>query len=145
MGVSGVGYEGQSIDSFVALLRIRGVQTLVDVRLNAISRKRGFAKRALGSALQEAGIAYLHRPVLGNYRDNRPGYAELDTLAAKEARARYREALETADAVACIRELAALANEQEIALLCFEADERHCHREQTLEAVRRAMSRLVRA
>src|SRR5690606_35497866 len=46
MSISGIGYEGLTLEAFISKLRIRGVQTLVDVRPNAISRKRGFSKRA---------------------------------------------------------------------------------------------------
>ena len=135
MGIIGIGYEGLTLDAFVSRLRLRDVRVLIDVRLNAISRKRGFAKRALGSALEEAGITYIHRPVLGNERDNRDGYAGLETPQALTARDRYRTALATAEGTAAIRELADLASTQLIAVLCYEADERHCHREQVIEAV----------
>ncbi|UAJ78960.1 DUF488 domain-containing protein [Leifsonia sp. ZF2019] len=140
MGITGIGYEGLTIDSFVSRLRLRGVQVLVDVRLNAISRKPGFAKKALSAALQEAGIVYLHRPVLGNRRDNRDGYGEIESPAAARARHRYQESIEGAEASECLREVAEMANNCEVVLMCFEEDERHCHREQTLEAVRQFMA-----
>src|SRR6478609_1630184 len=103
MSITGIGYEGLTVDALVSRLRLRGVTTLVDVRLNAISRKRGFSKKALGTALEQAGIAYLHRPALGNERDNRPGYAELASVTAQEARNRYRIGLRTPDAEAGLK------------------------------------------
>ena len=42
-----VGYEGRSVDELVDALVDAGVSVLVDVRENAISRKRGLSKRAL--------------------------------------------------------------------------------------------------
>ncbi|MGN6763254.1 MAG: DUF488 domain-containing protein [Leifsonia sp.] len=137
MGIIGIGYEGHTIESFISRLRLRDVHTLVDVRLNAISRKRGFAKKALAAALDEAGIAYLHRPALGNERDNRDGYAELTSERAADARDRYRETLNSEAAIADLDELAALARNHLVAVLCFEADERHCHREQVIEAAQK--------
>ena len=43
----GVGYEGLTISEYIQVLRELQVTTLVDVRLNAISRKPGFAKTRL--------------------------------------------------------------------------------------------------
>lgn len=52
----GVGYEGLTISEYVQVLCDLQVSTLVDVRLNAISRKPGFSKTRLKSYLAEAGI-----------------------------------------------------------------------------------------
>lgn len=140
MSISGIGYEGMTLDAFIARLRIRSIQTLVDVRLNAISRKRGFSKRALAEALGEAGIAYLHLPALGNERDNRAGYGELESDLAYEARDRFREELQSDTGMAALREVADLAQVGAVVLFCFEQAEQHCHREQVLEQVRLLMA-----
>ena len=42
-----VGYEGLRVEEFFDLLVMHGVETLVDIRENPISRKRGFSKNAL--------------------------------------------------------------------------------------------------
>ena len=141
MSISGIGYEGLTLDAFISKLRIRGVQTLVDVRLNAISRKRGFSKRALAEALGEAGIAYVHLPSLGNQRDNRAGYGELESDLAHEARDRFRQELQSVAATTAIQDVADLARVGRVVLFCFEQDEQHCHREQVLEQVRMVMAR----
>ena len=141
MSISGIGYEGLTLDAFVSKLRINSIDTLVDVRLNAISRKRGFSKRALAEALEAAGIAYVHMPVLGNHRDNRAGYGELRTDLAHEVRDRFREALRSEAAVAALEHVADLARDKNVALFCYEQDERHCHREQVLDAVRLLIQR----
>ena len=59
-----VGYEGRDLDEFVRLLRAHGVTVLLDVRLNAISRKPGFSKTRLTAALADAGIRYRHARAL---------------------------------------------------------------------------------
>ncbi|MCE0510388.1 DUF488 domain-containing protein [Microbacterium sp. KKR3/1] len=141
MSISGIGYEGLALDAFVSKLRVRGIQTLVDVRLNAISRKRGFSKRALAEALGVAGIAYVHLPALGNQRDNRAGYGELESDLANEVRDRFRQQLRSEAAMTALNEVAALAQAGEVVLFCYEQDERHCHREQVLELLRSLMSR----
>lgn len=141
MSISGIGYEGLTLDTFVSKLRVRGIQTLVDVRLNAISRKRGFSKRALAEALGQAGIAYVHLPVLGNQRDNRAGYGELESDLANEVRDRFRQELRSEAARTALHEVADLAQTDEVVLFCYERDEQHCHREQVLEQVRLLMAR----
>lgn len=141
MSIEGIGYEGQTVEALISKLRIRGVETLVDVRLNAISRKRGFSKRALAAALLEAGIAYVHMPMLGNQRDNRAGYGEIDSPLAREVRERFTAELEAAAAHDALEELANLARTGPVAVFCYEADEQHCHREQVLEQVRGILDR----
>jgi uncharacterized protein (DUF488 family) len=136
MSIAGIGYEGLALDALISKLRIRGVATLVDVRLNAISRKRGFSKGALREALESAGIAYIHMPALGNQRDNRAGYGELETDVAREARDRFQQELQSETAASALQEVAELARSGEVVLLCYEQDEQHCHREQVLEQVR---------
>ena len=139
----GIGYEGLSLDGLIAKLRLRDADVLVDIRLNALSRKQGYSKRALGAALEAAGITYLHEPRLGNPRENRAGYAETSTPAGEAARDQFRELLSSPDAAAAIREVADLAETHTVALLCYEADETHCHREQVLAAVREARQSVV--
>ena len=139
--VLGVGYEGQTLDTFISRMRIRGVEAVVDVRLNAISRKRGFSKTALSDALQAADIEYVHMPALGNHRDNRDGYAMTDTVEAHQARNQFRDALTSAAAESALNVLASLAKDRTIALFCFEADEDHCHRQQVREALTRLINR----
>ena len=56
----GVGYEGLTISEYIQVLRDLQVSTLVDVRLNATSRKPGFSKTRLKGYLADAGIPYLH-------------------------------------------------------------------------------------
>ena len=72
----GIGYEGLALSDLIERLREQGATVVDDVRLNAISRKPGFSKRALAAVLEEAGIRYVHDPRLGNPKPNRAGYAE---------------------------------------------------------------------
>jgi uncharacterized protein (DUF488 family) len=138
-GVFGVGYEGREITTFVADLLDRRVTRLVDVRLTPISRKRGFSKTALRTALAEAGIAYDHRRELGNPKDNRAGFGGTET-DLDHAKATYAELLTSDDAQASLDKLGDLARTERIALLCFEADERRCHRDVVLAELARRLS-----
>jgi uncharacterized protein (DUF488 family) len=47
--LSTIGYEGVSIDAFIATLKAAKVTLLLDVRELPISRRRGFSKTALSS------------------------------------------------------------------------------------------------
>jgi uncharacterized protein (DUF488 family) len=132
----GVGYEGRDVDGLLAVLRLRGVDVVVDVRLNPLSRKRGLSKKALSERLTTEGIEYRHEPALGNPRDNRDGYADLDGEHAERARSAYRARLETDDARAALDRIRTAGEARQVALLCFEAEEAHCHREQILDRLR---------
>jgi uncharacterized protein (DUF488 family) len=60
-----IGYEGQTVEAFLQRLLAQGVLALIDVRELPLSRKPGFSKNALASALQRHGIEYIHMPALG--------------------------------------------------------------------------------
>jgi uncharacterized protein (DUF488 family) len=135
--VVGVGYQGRDVEAVVDELVARTVAVVVDVRLTPVSRKRGFAKRALAATLAEAGIGYRHLPALGNPQANRAGFAATGT-ELNRARARYAALLERPEAQAALAEITELARTGTVALLCFEADERHCHRHVLLESLARA-------
>lgn len=139
-GIVGTSYEGVDLDSFLLRLHEQQINLLVDVRLNPISRKRGFSKTALSNAVTADGVDYLHLRSLGNPKANRAGFGG-DPQQLAEARDRYA-ALLTDDAAATdLDRLAGLAKHQRIALLCFEADEQRCHREVVLREVRLRLER----
>lgn len=124
----GVGYQGHDLQSLLAGLAHEGVSVVVDVRLTPISRKRGFSKRLLAEALADAGIGYRHLPELGNPKDNRAGFGG-DEEELRQARSRFAARLADEPAVEALTEVARLASTQRVALLCFEADQRRCHRD----------------
>lgn len=119
-----VGYQGRTPDEFVELIAFWSVDVLVDVRLNPVSRKRGFSKRALGELSEAAGVEYRHERELGNPKDNRDGFRG-DGLEV--ARARYAAHLDNG-ARDKFREVRTLARSARVALLCVEQDVGRCHR-----------------
>ena len=120
-----VGYEGFTADGLAQRLAQAGVTMLVDVRLNAVSRKKGFSKRALEAALGEAGIEYVHERDLGNPQDNRDSFRSGDGEAGRE---RMRAILKNGGGVALER-LVALAQDSRIAVMCVERERERCHRD----------------
>lgn len=127
-----IGYEEATPARLIAALRAAGVTTLVDVRALANSRKPGFAKRALGAALAEAGIAYQHVPALGTPAEGR---AAVRAGRPAEMRRIFGAKLAGLEGQAALAALSAQARAEPICLLCLEADPAQCHRTLVAEAV----------
>lgn len=124
--LSTIGYEGKTIDEFLAELDEAAVELLIDVRAVAASRRPGFSKTALAAALAERGISYLHLRALGTPRAGRDA-ARKGRIA--EMHAIYEEQLQAPEAELAMAQADAAAKERHAALLCFEADASRCHRE----------------
>ena len=132
-----IGYEGSTLDAVVRALREAGVETLVDVRAVARSRKPGFAKTRLGAGLAEAGIGYVHLRGLGTPAEGRAAAKAGDTAAMRRV---FAEHLATPEAQADLRHLAERVEAGErVALLCFEADPATCHRRLVADALGRML------
>jgi len=61
-----VGYEGSTIDTFIANLLSNNIDCLLDVRALAFSRKPGFSKTELARRLNRSEIQYVHLADLGS-------------------------------------------------------------------------------
>jgi DNA-binding Xre family transcriptional regulator len=131
-GIVSVGYEGRTIEAFVADLQRVGVRTVADVRLNAVSRKAGFSKTRLKEALAAAGIGYRHLRSLGNAKENRQPFWD---GRVEEGRRVFRESLRSPEAESSLQELASLAADEVVAVLCFESDMEVCHRKVIIDEV----------
>jgi uncharacterized protein (DUF488 family) len=66
-----IGYEGTTLADFLNTLKAAGVDQLLDIRELPISRRKGFSKTALSTALAKKGIGYAHERALGSPRDLR--------------------------------------------------------------------------
>lgn len=121
-----IGYEGAAAHMVVSALVDAGIDLLVDVRIRAQSRKPGLSKTALAAELARGGIDYEHLRDLGTPLEIR---AEFRAGNLDEGRDRYREYLRSDPAAqAALEQLARRAAERSTAILCFERDERTCHR-----------------
>src|SRR3954466_11530481 len=120
-----IGYEGKTMDEFLAEVAAAGVERVIDVRAVAASRRPGFSKTALANALRERGVDYLHLRPLGTPAAGREAARKGRTA---EMRLIYAGQLETnQDALAMEQALAAAA-EKKTALLCYEKAAPVCHR-----------------
>ena len=127
-----IGYEQATVAGVIAALKDAGVEVLADVRALPLSRRPGFSKTSLATALTEAGIAYRHFKPLGTPADGRAAaragrHADLERI--------YAGQLELPEAMAAGAELADLAREKRVALLCYERDAHVCHRTLLREAM----------
>ncbi len=120
-----IGYEDHKTpDSLTAVLLSAGVLRLVDVRELPISRRPGFAKRALSAALTEAGISYEHERALGNPKPLRDLYR---SGRQADGERQYLAHLRNGSAAA-VDALAGRLDETPTCIMCFEADHTSCHR-----------------
>jgi uncharacterized protein (DUF488 family) len=118
------GYEGLTLAQFLERLRAVNVEIVIDVRANPLSRKKGFSKRALALALEQAGLAYMHTPAMGCPKDVRDQY-RVDENWASYTRGYLRHLGKQA---AALEELVTIAKASSACLICFEADFNRCHR-----------------
>lgn len=121
-----IGYEGSDPDRFLTALADAGVAAVADVRAVALSRKRGFSKSALRESLEANGLAYRHFIALGTPKAGREAARAGD--AATMRRIYCEEVLASPPALDALEDLAALAAERPVCLLCFERDPALCHR-----------------
>jgi uncharacterized protein (DUF488 family) len=128
-----IGYEDHKTPaSLTAALLRAGVVRLVDVRELPISRRKGFAKRALSEALADCGIAYEHDRALGNPKSSRDLYR---SGQQDEGERQYLAHLRNGSSTA-VDALATGLSDATTCLLCFEADHAACHRALIVEELR---------
>src|ERR1019366_7885469 len=131
MEIYSIGFTQKNASQFFDTLKAKGIERLLDVRLNNTSQLAGFAKQAALAYLlrQICGAAYEHEPLLA------PTQEILDAYKKRKG-----------DWTAYEREFLALMREREVetkidraqfaqptALLCSELTAEHCHRRLVLE------------
>mgnify|MGYP001598072541 FL=1 len=131
MTVFTIGYEGLDIESFVSLLALHDIETVVDVRELPLSRKPGFSKKALASMLNLSGLEYVHMARLGCPKPVRNRYREDGNW--KQYTEGFLKYLRTQEPA--IAELSERVRASNCALLCYEADFNFCHRSMVADAL----------
>jgi uncharacterized protein (DUF488 family) len=127
-----IGYEGATVDEFLAALKRGGVKRVIDVRALPLSRRPGFSKSPLRAALDDAGIEYVHLKALGTPAEGR---AAARAGRQDDLERIYAGQLELPEAMVQSAQMIELAREKPSALLCFEREPAHCHRTLLLDAV----------
>jgi uncharacterized protein (DUF488 family) len=134
------GYEGLNVEDFITRMKSADVQTVIDVRANPLSRKRGLSKHALAQNLKIAGIQYVHTPAMGCPKSVRDRYkADGNWTAYTKAFLKY-----IVDQVGPLNDVATIAESSRSCLICFEADFNFCHRTFVARAVAPILGARVR-
>lgn len=120
-----IGYQGASLESFIATLTEAGVRTLIDVRHSPWSRRPEFRHAPLKTMVEAVGIAVIHLQALGNPTEIREA-AETGDRKAYEAR--FCAHLETEGARTALAEVLDRLAAGPCCLMCLERDPRDCHR-----------------
>lgn len=129
-----VGHSTRGADEFVNLLRVHGVDLLVDVRTVPKSRYNPqFHTANLARTLHEAGIEYRHMPALGGLRRAKP---DSPNTAWRNASFRgYADYMETPAFQEALDDLERLAGGRRVAIMCAEAVPWRCHRSMISDAL----------
>ena len=120
-----VGYEGKSVDGFFDGLLRHGIQAILDVRANPISRKYGFARKSLDDISTKLGLTYRNLPELGIAGEQR---TELNTWADYQILLDRYEREMLPKRKSAVERLVSLLFDRPSALLCMEKDVTCCHR-----------------
>jgi hypothetical protein len=126
------GYEGLTIDGFLNRLMEAGIERVIDVRSNPVSRRYGYHKSTLARLCGDVGIDYSHFPELGIASEERQELLVLDDRAALFAN--YESQI-LPNQKPSIHEVARLMKERASVLVCMEADPADCHRSRLAAAV----------
>ena len=122
-----IGHSTRTIDEFIGLLQPHAVSLVVDVGTVPRSRYNPqFNKDSLPDSLGTVGLRYVHMPGLGGLR-----YATRDSPNTGWRNASfsgYADYMQTPEFAENLKELIALAREEQIAIMCAEAVPWRCHR-----------------
>ena len=119
------GYEGLQIDGFLNILLEAGIERVIDVRHNPVSRRYGFHKSTLSSLCQKLNIKYRHVPEVGIPSELRANlrqpsdYIPLFQNYEREVLPAQPEA---------IQKIAVWIKSEPSVLVCMEANPDFCHR-----------------
>jgi uncharacterized protein (DUF488 family) len=122
-----VGHSTRTLEDFLQLLAINGIEAIADVRRYAGSRKYPhFNGDALRDTLSGLGMEYLPLPELGGRRRPRPD--SRNTAWRNQSFRGYADYMETEAFRAGIERLLDLARRRRTAVMCAEAVWWRCHR-----------------
>jgi uncharacterized protein (DUF488 family) len=124
-GLFTIGYEGRDIDFFLNVLTQNYVDVLVDVRKNPFSMNFNFTKNKMKGYLENSGIRYIHIPELGIEGEKRK-----DLLTIKDYEKLFEDYERTTikENPELLDNIVKLSQNYRVALMCFEADVKMCHR-----------------
>lgn len=120
-----IGYEGRTVDAFFNYLLEKGIETIIDVRANPVSRKYGFSGTRMKQIAHWLELNYQHFPSLGIPSSQRA------TLSDEASRAQLFDQYELTVLVNSdeeIRDVGKMMSRMPSVLVCVERDVNTCHR-----------------
>ena len=129
-----IGHSTRTLEEFINLLKIHGVQVVVDVRTIPGSRYASqFNRETLKNSLETAGIKYDHMPSLGGLRralknSQNTGWRNLTFRG-------FADHMQTEEFRKSLEELVLQARKEKVALMCAEAVPWRCHRSLIADAL----------
>jgi uncharacterized protein (DUF488 family) len=111
MKIYTIGYGNRKTEDFIFLLRNHGVKIVVDVRRYPVSKYPGFTKAELEKTLPQHGIEYIFMgDTLGGFRRGYKQYTSEEIYTKG------------------IKDLLAVAEKGNTAIMCLEQNYKGCHR-----------------
>ena len=129
-----IGHSTRPIDVFIGLLQAHGVGRLVDIRTMPRSRHNPqFNREDFAESLAKAHIQYTHIAGLGGLRHTT---AASPNKGWRNTSFRgYADYMQTPEFDSSLQEAIALAEQEQIALMCAEAVPWRCHRSMVADAL----------
>ena len=119
------GYEGLQVDGFLNILLGAGIEQVIDVRHNPISRRYGFHKSTLSRLCQNLDIKYKHVPEVGIPSKLRAHLRQpSDYIPLFQ---NYEREILPAQP-STVKKIAGWVETQPSVLICMEANPDSCHR-----------------
>ncbi len=120
-----IGYARRTQDELIRILREAGIELLADVRALANSRRPGFSKTSLKSAVEEAGMEYRHFRHLGTPTEGRSAARRGDMMTLEKI---YMGQLELPETLAEMAQIQYFTAQHRTCLLCYCEEASKCHR-----------------
>jgi len=126
-----IGHSSHPMGTFLWLLQKHGITVLVDVRRYPGSKRHPhFSREALSASLAEEDIEYHWLKALGGNRKKRKGAPPSSNRGVEDESFRnYADYMATDDFKQGVARLIEIAGSVLPAIMCAEADYRHCHRQ----------------
>jgi len=134
MLISTIGHSTRSIEEFIRLLEMNGVDQLADIRTIPRSRHNPqFNLESLSASLKEAGVSYQHLPLLGGLRSARSD--SVNTAWRNSSFRGFADYMQTPEFEQGLERLIELASKAPAAIMCAEAVPWRCHRSLVADAL----------
>lgn len=122
-----IGHSTKSIDDFIAILKIYGINEVVDVRSIPKSRHNPqFNGPDLGRALRNHHVGYRHQKNLGGLR--KPHVDSINRAWRNNSFRGFADYMQTENFQAGLEEILKIAKTKSVVIMCAEAVPWRCHR-----------------